>query len=71
MDLLTTFSHHLMAVMLGTWGTAIHHQPSTMFKLAPGRAGGAIFWVLVNFLITGDFREKQCYDQFILKQQHF
>jgi hypothetical protein len=34
MDLLTTVSHHLMAVMLGTWGTAIHHQPSTMFKLA-------------------------------------
>jgi hypothetical protein len=36
MDLLTTISHHLMAVMLGTWGTAIYLQPSTMFKLAHG-----------------------------------
>jgi hypothetical protein len=26
----------LTAVMLGTWGTAVHLQPSTMFKLALG-----------------------------------
>jgi hypothetical protein len=32
------FDHHppsLMAIMLGTLGTAVHLQPSTMFKLPP------------------------------------